>query len=83
MGNLENVGYSLEGQESIYNIMIMEELQTILGLGCGASSKFIDLETGKITQFYNPKDPKTYNDSYEHYTDEKIKMLAEIYGQSK
>ncbi len=83
LGNLENVGYSLEGQESIYNIMIMEELQTILGLGCGASSKFIDLETGKITQFYNPKDPKTYNDSYEHYTDEKIKMLAEIYGQSQ
>ncbi len=33
LGNLENVGYSLPGQESIYNIMIMEEVQTIIGIG--------------------------------------------------
>jgi oxygen-independent coproporphyrinogen-3 oxidase len=79
LGNLENVGYSLQGQESIYNIMIMEEQQTILGLGCGASSKFIDPETGEITHFANPKDPKSYNDSYEHYADKKIKVLSEIF----
>lgn len=81
LGNLENVGYSLQGQESIYNIMIMEEQQTILGLGCGASSKFINPETGEITHFANPKDPKSYNDSYEHYADKKIKVLSEIFRQ--
>ncbi|MBB6443458.1 coproporphyrinogen III oxidase [Bacillus benzoevorans] len=80
LGNLENVGYTLEGQESIYNIMIMEEQQTILGLGCGASSKFIHPETGEITHFANPKDPKSYHDSYEHYADKKIKVLTEIFG---
>ncbi|QEY88697.1 Coproporphyrinogen III oxidase, oxygen-independent [Bacillus amyloliquefaciens] len=47
LGNLENVGYSFPGQESIYNIMIMEEVQTIIGIGCGAASKFIHPETGK------------------------------------
>ena len=81
LGNLENVGYSLPNQESIYNIMIMEEQQTIIGLGCGASSKFIDPVSGKITHFANPKDPKSYNDGFEAYTDEKIKILDELFSE--
>ncbi len=83
LGNLENVGYALPDQESIYNIMIMEEQQTIIGLGCGASSKFIDPQTGKITHFANPKDPKSYNDSFEHYTNEKLKILNELFDKQK
>ncbi|WP_026692640.1 coproporphyrinogen III oxidase [Peribacillus kribbensis] len=80
LGNLENVGYSMPGQESIYNIMIMEEMQTIIGIGCGAASKFIHPETGKITQFANPKDPKSYNDSFEKYTADKIRLLEETFS---
>jgi coproporphyrinogen dehydrogenase HemZ len=80
LGNLENVGYALPGQESIYNIMIMEEQQSIIGLGCGASSKFVHPETGKITRFANPKEPKAYNDNYVHYTEEKLKIMAEIFA---
>jgi oxygen-independent coproporphyrinogen-3 oxidase len=80
LGNLENVGYSLPNQESIYNIMIMEEQQTIIGLGCGASSKFIHPATGAITHFANPKDPKSYNDGFEAYTNEKIKILDELFS---
>jgi coproporphyrinogen dehydrogenase HemZ len=79
LGNLENVGYALPGQESIYNIMIMEEQQSIIGLGCGASSKFVHPETRKITRFANPKEPKAYNDNYVYYTEEKLKMMAEIF----
>ena len=75
LGNLENVGYSLPGMESLYNILIMEEQQTIVGLGCGAASKFIDPDTGKITHFANPKDPKSYNEGYVHYTNKKIEFL--------
>ncbi|GLB58785.1 coproporphyrinogen III oxidase [Cytobacillus sp. NCCP-133] len=82
LGNLENVGYALPDQESIYNIMIMEEQQTIIGLGCGAASKFIDLQTGKITHFANPKDPKSYNESFEHYTNEKLKILSELFNNT-
>ena len=80
LGNLENVGYSFPGQESIYNIIIMEEMQTIIGLGCGASSKFVHPVTGAITHFANPKDPKSYNDSFEHYTNEKIRILEELFA---
>ncbi|WP_096155264.1 MULTISPECIES: coproporphyrinogen III oxidase [Bacillus] len=81
LGNLENVGYALPGQDSIYNIMIMEEKQSIIGLGCGASSKFVDPNTGKIQRFANPKDPKSYNDGYLHYTDEKIKIMEELFSK--
>ncbi|WP_075981541.1 coproporphyrinogen III oxidase [Bacillus massilinigeriensis] len=80
LGNLENVGYSKPNHESIYNIIIMEEVQTIIGLGCGAASKFIHPITGKITHFANPKDPKTYNESFQSYTDKKIEILNELFN---
>ncbi|KAB2337117.1 coproporphyrinogen III oxidase [Cytobacillus depressus] len=83
LGNLENVGYSLPNQDSIYNIMIMEEQQTIIGLGCGAASKFVDPLTGKITHFANPKDPKTYNESFEKYTEDKLKILSELFATNQ
>ncbi|MGX1900430.1 coproporphyrinogen III oxidase [Thermolongibacillus altinsuensis] len=79
LGNLENVGYALPGQESIYNIMIMEEQQAIIGLGCGAASKFVHPQTGKITRFANPKEPKVYNENYVHYTNEKLKIMDELF----
>ncbi|MFJ7407424.1 MULTISPECIES: coproporphyrinogen III oxidase [unclassified Lysinibacillus] len=80
LGNLENVGYSKAGEESIYNIVIMEEVQTILGIGCGASSKFVHPETGKITQFYNPKDPAAYIMTFEDAIGKKIELLNELYN---
>ncbi|MGL4821061.1 MAG: coproporphyrinogen III oxidase, partial [Bacilli bacterium] len=64
LGNLENVGYSKPGRESVYNIMIMEEAQSIIGIGCGASSKFVSPTTGEIEHYYNPKDPKVYDETY-------------------
>ena len=79
LGNLENVGYCKPGEESIYNIVIMEEVQTILGIGCGASSKFVHPETGKITQFHNPKDPAAYIMTFEDAIKKKIEILDGIY----
>lgn len=59
--------------------MIMEEQQSIIGLGCGASSKFVHPKTKAITHFANPKEPKAYNENYEHYTNEKLKMMAQLF----
>lgn len=66
-GNLENVGYSVPGKECIYNILIMEEKQTIIAIGAGASSKvvFYNLATGKqgrIERIENVKDVTNYID---------------------
>ncbi|SDY45465.1 oxygen-independent coproporphyrinogen-3 oxidase [Evansella caseinilytica] len=80
LGNLENIGYALPGQESIYNMMIMEEVQTVIGLGCGASSKWVDPKTGNIDRFANPKDPRSYADRYEEYTERKIQVLNELFA---
>ncbi|MCL2217998.1 MAG: coproporphyrinogen III oxidase family protein [Defluviitaleaceae bacterium] len=42
VGLFENVGYSLPGHECSYNIGMMAEVQTILGIGAGAVSKFVE-----------------------------------------
>jgi oxygen-independent coproporphyrinogen-3 oxidase len=60
LGNLENVGYSIPGKESLYNIYIMEEVQTIVSLGCGGVTKTVDRNTDKIERIFNVKEPKDY-----------------------
>lgn len=60
LGNLENVGYSKKGLESLYNIFIMEEVQTIIALGCGGVTKNVDRETDRIERIFNVKEPHDY-----------------------
>ncbi len=60
LGNLENVGYAKPGTESIYNIYIMEEVQTIISLGCGGVTKTVDRTTDRIERIFNVKEPKDY-----------------------
>lgn len=79
LGNQENIGYSLEGSESIYNILMMEERQTIIGIGCGAVSK-IRMQD-KIERFPNPKEPSVYNESYRDYMEKKLGLLRRAYQQ--
>ncbi|MCD7746615.1 MAG: coproporphyrinogen dehydrogenase HemZ [Lachnospiraceae bacterium] len=45
-GNFENVGYAREGREGLYNILIMEEIQSIIALGAGASTKLVLPQAG-------------------------------------
>ena len=58
-GNFENVGYAREGKEGIYNILIMEEKQSILALGAGASTKVVQ-SAERIDRIENVKDIKSY-----------------------
>lgn len=57
-GNLENTGYALPGRESLYNIYIMEECQTILATGCAGSSKVVG--NGSVKRVCNYKYPHEY-----------------------
>lgn len=59
LGNLENVGYAKPGFESLYNIYIMEEVQSILAVGAGASTKLCD-KNGRILRSFNHKFPYEY-----------------------
>lgn len=58
LGNLENVGFAKEGHESVYNVYIMEEVQPILALGAGGSTKMVRGDV--IERVYNPKDAADY-----------------------
>ena len=57
-GSLENVGWSKPGQESLYNIVMMEELHTVVSLGAGGVTKLI--RDGTILRLANPKFPHDY-----------------------
>lgn len=54
-GNFENVGYAREGKYGIYNILIMEEIQSIAALGAGSISKVV-FPDGRIERIDNVKD---------------------------
>ena len=57
--NLENVGFSQYGHESLYNIYIMEEIQTIISCGAGGVSKVVGPD-GDLKRVYNYKYPHEY-----------------------
>ena len=59
-GSLENVGWCLPGKESVYNIVMMEELQTVVSLGGGGVTKLVDRDSGRILRLPNPKYPHDY-----------------------
>lgn len=60
-GNFENVGCAKEGKAGLYNILIMEEVQSILALGASGSTKVI-LPGGRIERIENVKDVRSYLD---------------------
>ena len=58
-GSFENVGWSRDGLDSLYNIYMMEEVHTILSLGGGGMNK-VNLPDGRLERFHNPKFPEQY-----------------------
>ena len=72
-GSFENVGWCLPGTECAYNIVMMEELQSVLSLGAGGITKLVDPATGKIERLNNPKYPKEYLDNSEKIAADKAK----------
>lgn len=79
VGNMENIGYSKEGKESIYNIEMMEDKQTVVALGADAVTKVVYLESGKIERFGNVKDVKEYINRINEMIEKKIELLDNLY----
>ncbi len=59
-GNLENIGYSTEGKECLYNILIMEEKMDIIAMGAGASTKLVYPLENRIERVENVKNVDDY-----------------------
>ena len=79
VGNMENLGYSKEGKECIYNIQMIEDKQTIIALGADAVTKVVFLEEDRIERFGNIKDIKEYSNRIEEMVNGKIKLLDSLY----
>ncbi len=65
VGNLENVGYSREGHEGLYNILMMEEIHSIFAVGAGAVTKLVKytgagINDRRIERIFTPKYPYEY-----------------------
>ncbi len=60
LGNLENIGYAKPGYESMYNIMMMEEISTIISIGGGGVSKTVNNKEKRINRVFNFKEPHNY-----------------------
>ena len=70
-GSFENVGWSRDNLDCLYNIYMMEEVHTILSLGGGGMNK-VNLPDGRLQRFHNPKFPEQY-----------IQMLPEVLRQKE
>lgn len=74
LGNLENVGFAMPGNECLYNIYIMEEIHTILAMGAGGSTKTV--RGSRIERVFNPKEAGDYVNRIEEIL-EKKNLVAE------
>lgn len=75
LGNLENVGYARAGFESLYNIFIMEEIQTILAVGAAGSTKLVRPETKDIRRIFNYKFPYEYIGRFDELMQKKQEVI--------
>lgn len=78
-GGIENIGWCKRGAEGIYNVQIMDEQQTILGVGAAASTKVPDNEAKCLQSTFHAKDLETYLRDVDKYIDNREKTLAIVY----
>ena len=74
-GSFENVGWSRNGLDCLYNIYMMEEVHTILSLGGGGMNK-VNFPDGSLKRFHNPKFPEQYIEMIDDVLRQKEEMFA-------
>ena len=82
LDNLENIGWAKAGHESLYNIYIMEEVQTILAMGAGGSTKLVDLKNKRLERVFNYKFPLEYNKHFDLMLERKNEIEG-FYAEEK
>ncbi len=74
-GSFENVGWSRDNLDCLYNIYMMEEVHTILSLGGGGMNK-VNFPDGSLQRFHNPKFPEQYIEMIDDVCRQKEEMFA-------
>ena len=78
-GSFENVGWSRDGKDCLYNIYMMEELHSILSLGGGGMNK-VNLPDGTLQRFHNPKFPEQYIEQLDSVLAQKEELFKLMKG---
>lgn len=76
-GNFENVGYAVPGKAGVYNILIMEEVQTIVACGAGSVTKRV-YPDGRIERCDNVKDVALYIQKTDEMIERKRKLFTDF-----
>ncbi len=79
-GNLENVGWSKQGYDGIYNVFVMDETHTILGCGAGAVSKLKKPLSEELSRIFNYKYPYEYINGFEEMLKRK-RQVKQFYDE--
>ena len=74
-GSFENVGWSRDSLDCLYNIYMMEEVHTILSLGGGGMNK-VNFPDGSLKRFHNPKFPEQYIEMIDDVCKQKEEMFT-------
>lgn len=80
VGNLENVGWSKKGFESLYNVYVMDETHTILACGSGGVTKLKRNNPDYLERIFNFKYPYEYIDRFDELIQRKLGIM-QFYGQ--
>ena len=78
-GSFENVGWSRDGLDCLYNIYMMEEVHTILSLGGGGMNK-VNFPDGSLRRFHNPKFPEQYIEMLDTVLAQKEELFSLLRG---
>ena len=78
-GSFENVGWSRDNLDCLYNIYMMEEVHTVLSVGGGGMNK-VNLPGGRLERFPNPKFPDVYIQQLQSVLDDKEKLFSMMKG---
>lgn len=78
-GRLENVGYALTGAECIYNVDIIEERRTIIGIGPSAATKVIRSADWRLESLYFPKNIPTYIQAQARLFEKRDQLFDELF----
>ena len=78
-GSFENVGWSRDNLDCLYNIYMMEEVHTILSLGGGGMNK-VNFPDGSLKRFHNPKFPEQYIEMIDDVCKQKEEMFSLMKG---
>ena len=78
-GSFENVGWSRDNRDCLYNIYMMEELHSIVSLGGGGMNK-VNFPDGSLQRFHNPKFPEQYISQLDSVLSQKEELFRLMKG---